>query len=274
VELAERAREPFENHLYWCLEGNNLIEGSLIEKSDFHLPGQLGTVGVNVLCAIQHAIVREFRTYAYLEVGSFKGKSLLPHVLSNNCTKAVSIDLRPAQTPDIRGAIYKYDHVTAEQMIGSIAGYASKKNLQKLSTFTADSSIVATELQNERFEMAFIDGEHTVEGALFDVENLRPVLADDSVLVFDDNSLVYPAIEAAYYLLSDWPCRKMQHFNGGISALILGGRLTIDDFKLRPRFLSSTEKVAKSHGAILSNRVPQSSHRLTNASDGTRSVTK
>lgn len=224
---------------------------SLIDKKDFHLRGQLGRKGANVIVALQHAIVNKFETYRYLEIGSFKGKSLLPHVLSAACTKCVSIDLRPALAPDVRGIDLQYDHITAEKMVASIAEHVPEKSLEKLTTFTANSSVISSELQDQRFDMVFIDGEHTIDGVMFDVENVKPVLAHNSVVIFDDNSLIYPVLEAASYLLRAQGGGEVLYFKGGISAIFLGDKLKVEDVEVPDHLWSSKKTIAQMHAEVL-----------------------
>src|SRR5436309_9076337 len=60
------------------------------------------------LLACQSA-VRDLRPeYTYLEIGSYLGGSIQPHLVDERCKRIVSIDKRPPRQPDARGVDYEY----------------------------------------------------------------------------------------------------------------------------------------------------------------------
>ncbi len=228
-----------------------MAQHPLITSEDFHLPGQIGRVAINVLTALQNTVVDKLDTYRYLEIGSFKGKSLLPHVLASSCKSCVSIDLRPAAAPDDRGTVYKYDHFTADMMRDSIVDSAGKTRAKKLKTITSDSSAIKTDLKGKKFDLVFIDGEHTVEGVLFDIENVRGVLAPNALVVLDDSPIVYPAVEAASYLLNGRAGPDVIYFKGSIAVILVGDLFSANDIKLPPRFWTNKQAIAEQHAQII-----------------------
>ena len=66
--------------------------------------------------------LRELRSdYKYLEIGSYLGGSLQPHLLDEKCAKIYSIDKRPETQPDERGVDYTYLNNSTERMLELLA---------------------------------------------------------------------------------------------------------------------------------------------------------
>src|ERR1044072_3278451 len=60
------------------------------------------------LLACQRAPRQLVPDYNYLEIGSYLGGSIQPHLLDEKCARIISIDKRPEKQPDERGANYTY----------------------------------------------------------------------------------------------------------------------------------------------------------------------
>ena len=58
------------------------------------------------LLACQLATRELAGAYHYLEIGSYLGGSIQPHLLDRHCAKIYSIDKRPLNQPDERGVDY------------------------------------------------------------------------------------------------------------------------------------------------------------------------
>ncbi|RZL39490.1 MAG: class I SAM-dependent methyltransferase [Pedobacter sp.] len=53
--------------------------------------------------------------------------------------------------------------------------------------FSTDPSILQT-LNKEKFDLIYIDGDHTFEGVMADIKNLSPLIASGGIMVMDDAS--------------------------------------------------------------------------------------
>jgi hypothetical protein len=76
--------------------------------------------------------------YAYLEVGSDFGGSLLPHLLDPACRVAVSVDRRPERQPDERGSDCHYVGNSTARMLNAAASAADMQ--ARLDAFTSSTS--------------------------------------------------------------------------------------------------------------------------------------
>jgi hypothetical protein len=66
--------------------------------------------------------------YAYLEVGSDLGGSLLPHLLDPACRVAVSVDPRPESQPDERGSASITQAIRQPACWRNLANTPTRKN--------------------------------------------------------------------------------------------------------------------------------------------------
>jgi predicted O-methyltransferase YrrM len=160
--------------------------------------------------------------YAYLEIGSYLGGSLAPFLTDERCTSILSIDERGRLLPDERGAAFDYAGVTAATMVDKLHGCGL--DTAKLETF--DGSIETLGPRSERYDLAFIDGEHTDEACFRDFLWTLPLLKEDSVVLFHDSTLVYRALKLiGLYLRSTKRAHVM--FKGRdseMSAILFGER--------------------------------------------------
>lgn len=145
--------------------------------------------------------------YRYVEVGSFVGGTLLPHLLDPACASLLSIDPRPQHAyPDARGDDWAQDHnyegVTTVLMLQFLEQYVSPEQLGKLATIDADASAAPAGEIGIR-DLALIDGEHTDAAVLSDVSSLLPVMSEDALIAFHDVDLVRGGIDAALARLDE-----------------------------------------------------------------------
>lgn len=150
------------------------------------------------LLALQNAIADG--GYRYVEVGSFMGGTLVPHLLDARCTSIVSIDKRPADQPDERGPRFPYHDSTTEKMLVGLRTVVPEENLRKLTTIDADASEVGAAFKGE-FDLAFIDGEHTNRATFNDFLAVRRWMKSDSVVAFHDSAITFDALDNVISLL-------------------------------------------------------------------------
>ncbi|WP_166418603.1 class I SAM-dependent methyltransferase [Cochlodiniinecator piscidefendens] len=199
-----------------------MVAPNTLTKEDFKLKGQVGRKGIATLIRLQELASSE-GSYRYLEVGSYLGKSLQPHVEDSDCSYALSIDLRPDLTPDERGTVSDYEHVSTEDMLEGLRAHASKKQMSKLRTIDDTSACLRTSKPKVKFDLAFIDGEHTITAAFGDFLNVLEVMNDDCIVVFDDSHIIFPAvINARSYLESQNIPHDIRFGGGFITALFIG----------------------------------------------------
>jgi predicted O-methyltransferase YrrM len=143
--------------------------------------------------AIQLAVRKLRPAYRYLEIGSYLGGSIQPHLLDEQCSHIYSIDKRPVKQPDARGFDYTYLNNSTERMLEKLST-VSPERLDKITTIDGDSrSISPTEIK-EKVDLCFIDGEHTDEAVLADFNFCLKVLNDDGCIAFHDAQITYNGI--------------------------------------------------------------------------------
>jgi cephalosporin hydroxylase len=133
--------------------------------------------------------------YAYLEVGSDLGGSLLPHLLDPACRVAVSVDPRPESQPDERGSDFHYAGNSTARMLAELGKHANAEELGKLVTLDTDAASIARTAVATRPHLVLIDAEHTNVAAFADFLSILPLVADDSMITFHDANLVGDTIQ-------------------------------------------------------------------------------
>jgi predicted O-methyltransferase YrrM len=129
-------------------------------------------------------------SYDYLEIGSFLGGSLAPFLRDAACRSVVSIDDREKIQPDERGASFDYRGVSVAAMLDKLR--AAGLDTAKLHTF--DGSIENWTPGTARFDLAFIDGEHTDIACFRDFLWTFPLMRENAIVMFHDSTLIHKAI--------------------------------------------------------------------------------
>jgi hypothetical protein len=159
------------------------------------IPSQTSNEDRRSLLAVQRATAQKYKEYIYLEIGSFLGGSIQPHLVDDRCRKIYSIDPRPAQLPDDRmpGLVSLYDNNSTERMLSLLRGIGSG-DVAKIECFDMDASKVDPGRIESRPQIAFIDGEHTKSAALSDFHFCSKILSDKGAILFHDFNIIAPAI--------------------------------------------------------------------------------
>jgi hypothetical protein len=159
------------------------------------IPSQTSADTRRSLLAVHRATARRRRDIVYLEIGSHLGGSLQPYLLDPRCRAIFSIDPRPPAQKDDRspGFVAAYEDNSTARMLALLREIAPAE-VGKVRCFDTDASQVDLALVKPRPDVAFIDGEHTRRAVLSDSTFVRRVLADGGTIVFDDFSIVYPAV--------------------------------------------------------------------------------
>ena len=154
-----------------------------------------------VLLKLQDLIKRIYSRYNYVEIGSFMGGSLTPYLMDDSCEQVLSIDDRERQQPDERGAHYDYSTITSQTMLDNIT--SKGLSIDKIKIFDGDVKVfVKTDYdKEEKYHIAFIDGEHTDFACFSDFVNVRKLLASNSIVAFHDSNLIFKSLHNICSLL-------------------------------------------------------------------------
>lgn len=148
------------------------------------------------LIAVRDAVATRLGSYTYLEIGSYLGGSLQPHLLDPRCTAVYSIDSRPEETPDIRDPKPHYERNTTAEMRRLLAEAHGPSVLAKMRTFDSDAADVPTDSVTPLASLCFIDGEHTDAAVLRDFQSAQRMSTRPCVIAFDDADLIYGGLAA------------------------------------------------------------------------------
>ena len=140
---------------------------------------------------IEHVRGRS-REYRYLEVGSFIGGTLTPALLDELCVEVLSIDLRPQLQPDSRNADFDYSQFCTATMLNELRAHGLA-DLAKLTTF--DGCADECDFRGRKYELAFIDAEHTDWAVFRDFLAVYDHLEKNAVCAFHDTDLIATGLE-------------------------------------------------------------------------------
>lgn len=130
--------------------------------------------------------------YNYLEIGSYLGGSIQPHLLDPKCRRIYSLDKRPHSQPDARGFDFVYENNSTARMMEKLS--AVSENREKIKTVDGDSKTIDPGEIADKIQLCFIDGEHTDEAVVSDFQFCLRVLDDNGAIVFHDAQITYNGI--------------------------------------------------------------------------------
>jgi hypothetical protein len=159
------------------------------------VPTQLLPGDRRSILTVQQLVATRFGRYAYLEIGSYLGGSLQPHLRDQRCSAIYSIDPRPRFQPDERGEDFEYPDNTTQRMLDELAP-AYGPFLSKLTCFERDAADLRLDEIPTRPQLCLIDGEHTDRAVLSDFRACLRLAARPCVTLFDDAHIVYRGIAA------------------------------------------------------------------------------
>ncbi len=166
----------------------NELDLRLFEK----IPSQSTDQDKQSLLACQLAVRELAGEYNYLEIGSYLGGSIQPHLLDPKCRRIYSIDKRPHSQPDERGIEYVYENNSTARMMEKLSGVS--ESLDKITTIDGDSKSIEPSRIEDKIQFCFIDGEHTDEAVVADFEFCLKVLDTNGAIVFHDAQITYNGI--------------------------------------------------------------------------------
>lgn len=166
-------------------------------NKEFPVDTQTTYVDKIAIATVKNILKDNKKEYTYCEIGSFLGGSLAPFLMDDNCVDILSIDERNRRQPDERGAKFDYGGITHQTMIDNLLKHNLK--VDKLRTF--DGSINDYN-GDEKFDLIFIDGEHTDYACFRDFIYCVKFLKSPSIVMFHDSNLVYKSLKIIQELLN------------------------------------------------------------------------
>ena len=160
----ERLQHNFENMIS-RLDTNlfNAIHASLTEEDR------------RALLAIQLDTREAQKKYSYLEIGSYMGGSIQPHLIDPKCYRIYSIDKR----------VGDYTNNSTQTMMNSLKRL-SEKDISKIVTFNNDASELQADNIKDKPDICFIDGWHTDEAVISDFNFAIQVIKSNGFIFFHD----------------------------------------------------------------------------------------
>jgi hypothetical protein len=156
------------------------------------IKSQLSDHDKGSLLAAQHAARGLLPAYNYLEIGSYLGGSIQPHLLDPKCSVVYSIDKRPLHQPDSRGANYTYLNNSTARMLELLSELAPT---DKIKTIDGDTRQLSPDVIKEPMQLCFVDGEHTDEAVFSDFRFCLNVLdKNGGTITFHDTAITYNGI--------------------------------------------------------------------------------
>jgi hypothetical protein len=165
-------------------------------KDEFPVAAQLLPSDAVVLLQVRN-ILRKTGTYTYCEIGSFLGGSLTPFLRDPQCQYILSVDERERQQPDERGMKFDYAGITSQTMINNLISHGFET--KKLETF--ERSIDKLKDAKKKFDLMFIDAEHTDHACFRDFIHGKKFLNENAIIMFHDSDLIHKALRIIQELL-------------------------------------------------------------------------
>lgn len=156
------------------------------------IPSQSTAEDKRSLLAVEAAVRELCGDYNYLEIGSYLGGSIQPHLLDDKCRRIYSIDKRPVSQPDARGYDWIYRNNSTKRMLEMLAEVS--KNTAKITTIDGDTRSVDPGEITDKIQLCFIDGEHTDESVMSDFQFCVRVLAENGAVILHDAQITYNGI--------------------------------------------------------------------------------
>lgn len=173
--------------------------------------------------AVQTFLHDHRKSYSYLELGSQRGGTLLPHLADPACTRAASVD--PDRVTAAPAGEAENDALTAAALIDSLAAHLPFESLAKLRTYDCHPAEMGEFGIDGDVTLALIDRERTNTAAFADFLAVRPYLARDSLVLIHDTNLVFEAVLNIEAMLRFEGRRFRGWFLPGLLYLAAFGRL-------------------------------------------------
>jgi hypothetical protein len=174
---------------------------SSVDISVFKAPTQTSNKDRVALETIRTFISAKVPSYNYLELGSYLGGTLLPHLVSPNCNRILSVDRRVSFQPDERRAAgYSYEGITTSDLKNELRRHVEDSEcFSKLETYDGMIDELDPQIIQKKypagFHLCFIDAEHTNEAVFSDFMYTYQLAASDSVIMLHDSWMLGSGIK-------------------------------------------------------------------------------
>ncbi len=179
--------------------------------------------------AVLVELAKRFKNCDYLEIGTWRGESLVN--VSPYCNSCVSVSLSDVEMKQF-GFNEKYTRV---QRFFS-------KDLKNVKHIGANSRTFDFNSLNQKFDLIFVDGDHSYDGVLSDTRKVFELLKDkNSIIVWHDCVSQYeiPDFEVVAGILDGTPVNKQKkifHLTNTLCAIYMNQifKTKISDFPAMP----------------------------------------
>jgi hypothetical protein len=216
---------------------------SRIEGLDATLFSQIMSQTTNAdqksLLAVQACTRAASDTYVYLEIGSYLGGSIQPHLLDAKCRKIYSIDKRQIISKDERVDDSNYPGNSLARML-SLLTTLDPQNIAKIECLEGDTQSISGSLISEAPNLCFIDGEHTPSAVVRDFDFCSRICATGATIVFHDAQTVFRGLRSVI--------SKLKKSRRKFSALALSDMvysISLDESPLPSQFARFSSQLRK-----------------------------
>jgi Methyltransferase domain len=149
------------------------------------VPSQTSPEDRGSLLLLQRCI-RRSGSYIYLEIGSYLGGTLQPHLLDPQCAAIYSIDKRPFLQADEYGSTCHCPANSTQRMLDGLRTAFPKSSTEKIRTFDCDAREVDQRSFSKEPDLCLIDGEHSDSAVFSDFVYCLNVCGPDGMIAFHD----------------------------------------------------------------------------------------
>jgi hypothetical protein len=202
---------------------------------------QLPNADRRALLALHAAVAASRGSFAYLEIGSYRGGSLQAVMQDPRCSCVMSIDPRTTVTPDTRGTYTYEDNTTARmrQLLSSLPAV----DMDKLTTFDLTTDGIKQRDLPCRPAYCFVDGQHTHDAVIRDGRFCIEALNGQGVIAFHDSNIVEAGIRR--FVKENWGAiSHAMALPGSIFAVELGREGILREDAIERLLDSSWHRVA------------------------------
>jgi len=138
-------------------------------------------------------IAQAIPSYDYLEIGSYLGASLQWHLTNDKCNSVMSIDLRSrGLVKDERSQFdgkFSYNVTTQDMLQGF------KDHNLPIDKLTCIDGTVDDIPADKKFDLVFIDAEHTNDAVFYDAMHCLPAMKESCIMLFHDAWIVHKGLQ-------------------------------------------------------------------------------
>lgn len=140
------------------------------------------TIGDREALLLMQELVSNSGSYVYLEIGSYLGGTIQPHLCDPLCKTIYSIDKRTIDQTDERGINIGFTDNSTTLMLRTLRNAFPLMNVNKIRTFSCDASEVNKNEIKDKPHIIFIDGEHTNTAVYSDFMFCLEICHSDAII--------------------------------------------------------------------------------------------